>query len=554
MRVNIAFGLVTAILACSQLVDAQHEFRSKVQQPIELVKKPSHKINARAAPVGNDEAKQKQAIADFERDFSAVLKRRQIPGMMYTVVRQNKTIAASGIGIADMNKPDSKVDGDTLFMIGSCTKAMTAALFGTVVDEGKVKFTDKISSVLPRFRLKDPVASRECTFEDAMSHRTGLPRHDALLKLTTNDTVNDFLDRIQYLEPHNEFRSTWEYNNIMFGVAGQAAAAAVGLSYEEALQKRVFDKIGMKNALPGPKLLQGSGRKAAKGHDVVRAPGNDKNLTLIQNEDYTNVAVGGPAGNVLASANDVALYLRTLLANGLAPDGKTRVLSNTTMSEIFRSRMIYPNDGGDMPQPMFGKEQAYAQGWVNINYRGKHRVIQHGGAIDGFITLFALFPDDDLAIAASINQFSEFSSYAAVLDLADRFLGYNDVDWSEVYSKFVDQSRANAASHKPERIPGTQPSRPIDAYVGSFVHKSYGTVKITKKSDSASDAKDGLVLSLGPFTIPLVHAQYDVFTLPFGPEISFDIVFYTTDGSKTLNKINAAGFTQGLDELVFDRA
>ncbi|KAI8869651.1 beta-lactamase/transpeptidase-like protein [Ramicandelaber brevisporus] len=554
MRIAIALGVASLALACSQHVRAQYEFSvaSLFQQPVELVKKPSHKIRGRAAPIGGDDAKQKQALADFERDFSAVLKRRQVPGMMYTVVRQNKTIAASGLGATDMTKPDSKVDGDTLFMIGSVTKSMTAALFGTVADEGKVKFTDKISDTLPRFRLKDPIASLQCTFEDAMSHRTGLPRHDALLQLTKNDTVNDFLDRLRYLEPHTEFRSTWEYNNMMWAVTGHAAAAALGngVTYEDALQKRIFDKTDMKTALPGPRFLPGSGRKASTGHILVPTP-DGKNYTLIALPAYNDIGVGAPAGNVLASANDAAAYLRMMLAKGLAQDGKTRVLSNTTVSEIFRSRMVFGNDGGDMPQPIFSKEQTYAQGWFQLVYRGKHRIIQHGGAIDGFITLFALFPDDDLAIAASINQFTDFSSYAAVLDLADRFLGYDDVDWGALYGNFVDASLKKGLQ-KPERIPGTQPSRPIDAYLGNYMHKGYGTMRVTKR-DGVVDSKDGLLLSFGSLVLPLKHAQYDTYTLALGIETSFDVTFFSTNGAKSMSYINMASLEPALKELIFTK-
>ncbi|KAI8874008.1 hypothetical protein GQ42DRAFT_152261 [Ramicandelaber brevisporus] len=121
MRIHVA----SALFAALSLVAGQLEYHP-LSGELELVKLPSHKahkihtVHSRAAATAHfdADAQEKQIIADFEHDFSAVLKRRQVPGMMYTVVRQNKTIAASGLGVADMNNPDSKVDGDTLFMIG----------------------------------------------------------------------------------------------------------------------------------------------------------------------------------------------------------------------------------------------------------------------------------------------------------------------------------------------------------------------------------------------------------------------------------------------------
>ncbi|KAI8873787.1 beta-lactamase/transpeptidase-like protein [Ramicandelaber brevisporus] len=494
------------------------------------------------------DAQEKQIIADFEHDFSAVLKRRQVPGMMYTVVRQNKTIVASGLGVANMNNPDSKVDGDTLFMIGSMTKSMTAALFGTAVDEGKVKFSDRVSSVLPQFRLKDPVASLQCRFEDAMSHRTGLPRHDMLLSLAKNDTLDTFLDRLTHLEPHTEFRSNMEYQNHMWTVAGHAAAAAIGngVTYEEALKTRIFDKAGMKTALPGPKYLSQSKTKVSRGHVMELNP-DSKNYILAQYPGYNDIGISAPAGMVVATANDAAAYLRMMLGKGLARDGKTRVLSEETYNEIIRSRVVFPSLPVT-PSPMFAAEHSYGQGWFQTVYRKKHRVIHHGGAVEGFITMFAFFPDDDLAIAASINQFSEFSSYAAVYDLADRFLGYRDVDWGELYGKIADASRTE--KKQPEHVEGTHPSRPLEAFAGNYELKGYGTLRIELAKNDKGEPT--LNARIGAIECPLKHAQYDTFACRlFGSNIDF--TFFSTVASKTIDKVNIGDFEPALGEVVFSR-
>ncbi|KAI8873816.1 beta-lactamase/transpeptidase-like protein, partial [Ramicandelaber brevisporus] len=398
-----------------------------------------------------------------------------------------------------------------------------------------------------QFRLKDPVASLQCRFEDAMSHRTGLPRHDMLMLLAKNDTLSTFLDRLTHLEPHTEFRSNMEYNNHMWTVTGHAAAAALGngLTYEEALKARVFDKAGMKTALPGPKYLSQSKTKVSRGH-VMELDSDGKNYTLAQYPGYQDIGIGAPAGMVLATANDAAAYLRMMLGKGLAQDGKTRVLSEETYNEITRSRIVFPN-WPTTPPPMFAAEQTYTQGWFQTVYRKKHRVIHHGGVIDGFITMFAFFPDDDLAIAASINQFLEFSSSAAVFDLADRFLGYRDVDWGEVYGKFVDSGRAKK---QPKRVEGTHPSRPLEAFAGNYQLKGYGTLQVElAKSDNGEPV---LNASIGALECPLKHAQYDTFACRlFGS--NFDFTFFSTVASKTIDKVNVGDFEPSLGEVIFSR-
>ncbi|KAI8871602.1 beta-lactamase/transpeptidase-like protein [Ramicandelaber brevisporus] len=551
MRLHVAAVCVSALV----LVAAQFE-PPLTAGDVEIVNLLPHKLRslsnrrvAAAAAAAAATANEQQLIADFEHDFSALLKRRQVPGMIYTVVRQNKTIAASGVGIADANDPASKVDGDTLFMIGSVTKSMTAALFGTAVDEGKVKFTDKIHTVLPRFRLKDPFASQQCTFEDAMSHRTGLPRHDALFDLVQNSTLNEYIDRLQHLEPHTEFRSFWEYNNHMWAVTGHAAAAAIGkdVTYAEALKTRIFDKAGMKTALPNTKYLSQRKSKVSKGH--LLKPGADgQTPELATVSGYPDIGNGAPAGNVFATANDAAAYLRMMLGKGLAQDGKTRVFSESTYNEIIRSRMPTGSSSAAFPPTHFPLEQDYAQGWQIATYRKKHRVIHHGGAIEGFISLFAFFPDDDLAIAASVNNLMDRSSYAAVWDLADRFLGYRDVDWGETMGKIADDAFKKSLQ-KPERVPGTKPSRSLEAFVGSYEHKGYGKLRIDVEKSEDGDSQ--LAMSLAGFKCTLEHGQYDTFGCDLGGGV-VDFTFFSSSPSKKFDKINV-GIEPALPELIFKR-
>ncbi|KAI8871888.1 hypothetical protein GQ42DRAFT_161720 [Ramicandelaber brevisporus] len=235
-----------------------------------------------------------------------------------------------------------------------------------------------------------------------------------------------------------------------------------------------------------------------------------------------------------------------MLGKGLAQDGKTRVLSEETYNEILRSRVVFPN-WIRTPSSIFSADQLYAQGWYQMIYRKKHRVIHHDGIFPGYITLFAFFPDDDLAIAASINQSSESTSHAAVYDLADRFLGYRDVDWGEVYGKLTDSSRAKK---QPKRIEGTHPSRPLEAFAGNYQLKGYGTLRIElAKNDNGEPV---LNASIGEIECPLKHAQYDTFACRlFGNNIDF--TFFSTVASKTIDKVNVGDFEPSLGEVIFSR-
>ncbi|KAI8865999.1 beta-lactamase/transpeptidase-like protein [Ramicandelaber brevisporus] len=493
---------------------------------------------------------ERSIIESFERDFADVLRTNGVPGMTYAVVRANQTIAASGIGVADVTKPHSTVDADTLFMVGSVSKSMTAALLATLVDDGTLLFTSRIGDVLPLFRLKDPLASAQCTLEDAMLHRTGLPRHDGLLEVMKGQPPDAFFHKIKHLEPSTEFRSTFEYTNLMWATVGHAAAAAVdslNMTFEDAIQERIFDAIGMRNAVPRPNLLRPGISKPSAGH-YVKLADTRANDTTVAYDGYNDAGFGAPAAMVMASANDMAVYMRTLLNKGLTPNGD-RVLSTETVDALFRGRIPTDAMRGAFPTPYFTEEQKYGYGWFNSVYRGKHRIVHHGGAWDGFLTLVALFPDEDLAIAASVNMQHDFTANAAVLDLADRFFGYRDVDWALSFGKLVDDMR-DEKRKKPNYDRNKQISRPLEAYVGRYEHKGYAVAEVGLIKQS-SDSVPRLSVKLGHVEDVLQHAEYDTFvTIVDSQPINF--TFFSPNASKSMQKINIQ-LEPSIPEVIFTR-
>ncbi|KAI8869125.1 beta-lactamase/transpeptidase-like protein [Ramicandelaber brevisporus] len=471
--------------------------------------------------------------------------------MFYTVVRANRTIAASGLGVRNISDPGSNVDGHTLFLMGSVTKSLTAIILGTAVDAGNVSFSDKVSDILPGFRLKNPFASTEATLTDLMLHRTGVSPYDSLLLVTRNDSLQQFLDRVKHLEPHTPFRTQWEYNNAMWAITGHAAAAVVSTGtgdYGSTIKQQVFNKVGM------PDAVFGLDNVASKSN-VAKAHHSDPltNATVVD-PYFVDLHIASPAGMTFMSATDMSRYLRTLLNSGIAPPSLTdssdsspnQVVSSGTLASILNPGISLGNFGLGMNSPLyFSQDSQYAFGFYVGRYRGR-RFIQHGGVIQGFVTLFAVFPDDDLAISASVNKDFEFTSYAAVLDLADRFLmGYRDVDWAASYGNYSDTVAA-AKRERPVRIPGTHPSRTdLNDYAGGFVNKAFGTATITVLS-----AKDVvLLLKLGDLICPLIHYHYDTFECS---DSAIFVSYYSSGTSPTLDRINIR-LDPAMNETLFTR-
>jgi CubicO group peptidase (beta-lactamase class C family) len=114
-----------------------------------------------------------------------------------------------------------------------------------LVDEGKMRWDDKVTKYLPGFQLFDPYVTREITMRDVLSHRSGLGRRGDMLWMTAQYDRKEILRRIRFLEPNAGFRTEMGYQNIMFLAAGEAAGAASGLGYDALITTRILQPLGM---------------------------------------------------------------------------------------------------------------------------------------------------------------------------------------------------------------------------------------------------------------------------------------------------------------------
>src|SRR5436190_14910917 len=183
----------------------------------------------------------------FDAFVSDVLKEWNVPGMAIGIVQSNKTIYAKGFGYRDL-KQKLPVTTNTLFAIGSTTKAFTCVVLGTLVDEGKLDWDKPIRNYIPEFRLQDPHATELTTARDLVTHRTGLPRHDLVWYNNTSISRREVVQRLPYLEPNHAFREKFQYNNLMYVVAGHLIETITGQSWEENVRQRIFGPLGITNS------------------------------------------------------------------------------------------------------------------------------------------------------------------------------------------------------------------------------------------------------------------------------------------------------------------
>src|SRR5262249_38120356 len=160
--------------------------------------------------------------ATLDAVVEPMVKAFQVPGAAVAVVQDDKVVYLKGFGVRRRGA-DERVTPDTVFAIGSCTKAFTTTALAALVGDGKLAWDAPVRKHLEYFRLPDPLADREVTVRDLLCHRTGMPRHD-ILWYETDDLAAEVIRRYGLAKSSTSFRSTWEYANVPFTAAGEVLA------------------------------------------------------------------------------------------------------------------------------------------------------------------------------------------------------------------------------------------------------------------------------------------------------------------------------------------
>ena len=446
---------------------------------------------------------EKKAIVDVMAGFddfaSGALKSWNVPGAAIAVVSRGKVVYAKGLGTRDV-KNNLPVTADTLFAIGSCTKAFTTFVLGQLVDEGKLDWDKPVSRYLPGFRLSDATATQELTPRDLVTHRSGLPRHDLVWYNNQDLTRRDLVERLQYLPPSAELRAKYQYNNLMFLTAGYLIEQLTGKTWEEAVRTRIFAPLGMTHST----FLDADSQKTSDYAKPYREQDDD----TLKEIPFREVGNMGPAGSINSTANDIAKWLLVQLG-----DAHKELIQPSTLRELHTPQMAI---AGLPPEPEFGPA-SYAMGWVVDTYRG-HLRTTHGGAIDGFIASIALFPNDDAAVAVFANAGGTGYPDTIALHAADRVLQLPSKDWNRerLARRSARKVTAKAAQAKKgaTRKSGAA-SHPLDDYAGDYENPGYGVLRIVRNGDALKATYNGIAT-------PLEHWHYDVWNGMKGDDVTLE--------------------------------
>jgi CubicO group peptidase (beta-lactamase class C family) len=429
---------------------------------------------------GVDEAAVEQiarwALAEYE-----------VPGVAVAVVRDGKPVFVGGFGVRDLDsgKPVTK---DTAFQLASVSKTFAAAAAGLMVDDGKLKWEQPASQVLPSFALHTDYATRWANIRDFLVHRAGFPGFFGDLFDHLGYSRPDIVHRIRFVEPAYSFRDHPEYSNIGFFLAGEMVAAVGGAPFDEVVRQRIFGPLGMNRSGVAATMAESDG-DMARPHAVV-----DGKLRVIPpNLSRVFIAAGGLA----SSASDLASYLMMLAGDG--EFGGRRVLSPDAVRTIFEPVIAEEPGFAEFPPIDANSGFDYSPGWGIYHYNGL-RVAEKGGALDGIRTLVVLVPQKKFGLAVLANRNLTALPEAVRAAILQREFGRaGEADL---------QPAIREKSHKIEELllaPATRPEKPsapahpLADYTGVFTTDLFGQWEIAAK-DGALEVLAGPARYRGSLT------------------------------------------------------
>ncbi|MEW6456679.1 MAG: serine hydrolase [Acidobacteriota bacterium] len=474
---------------------------------------------------------QKVILKGFSEFVNVTMKEWKVPGLAIAIIKDGEIILSEGFGLRDVKK-GLKVTPQTLFAIGSCTKAFTAVSLGILVDEGKLDWDKPVRNYLPTFKLFDPIVTERMTPCDLITHRSGLPGHD-LVWYGSSLTRKELFDRLQYLELSKDFRLVWQYQNLMYLAAGLLVEQISGITWEEFVQKRILEPLGMKNS-------NFSVNESQKASDFALPYREEKNE--VKEIPFRNIDAMGPAGSMNSNVTEMANWILLNLNKGKF--GKNQIISEANLAQIHFPQMV-------IQQPIKYDELFYASygmGWLITAYRG-HLMISHGGGIDGFTALVTFMPRDKIGVVILTNMSGTPIPEIIACNVYDRFLGLDQIPWNKRIKDEVAKAKEEAEKAKKDkdkdRKPDTKPSHPLEEYAGDFEHPGYGVVSIRKEGDD-------LKATFNSMSFSVKHYHYDIFELTDDSTGSTKLASFSTDIKGNISSVSIQ-MEPAVKEIIFTR-
>ena len=447
----------------------------------------------------------KKEIPKVDQYIQQLMTEWEVAGSAVSIVYKDKVTFAKGYGYRDVaNK--LPVTTKTTFGIASNSKLFTSMAAAMLHEEKKLDLDKPVRTYMPELHFATGELDEKLTLRDMLSHRSGVPRWDGVWS-GSGYTLQEILDRLQYMKPTMGFREGYLYNNNMYAAAGALTAKVNGTTWEQLIQTKLFDPLEMKQSTFN---FEAATKKSEFSKDYLVGRVDKK---LKEYEPDTDCACWAPAAAIVSNVEELSNWMMAQI-NGGKFKGKQVIPSKAIIetikpNNIASKEMVYD-------EVFYG---LYGMGRSSTDYKG-HVMVSHGGVISGYRSTIAMLPKDSIAIIVLTNtaQGSPMAN-AAVYGITDRLLQLGESAWTTKIKKEITKQETKnwreLDSLKALKVKDTKPSHALADYAGTYEHKAYGKMIITLEGDH-------LRMKHRMWNEDLEHFHYDQFWSTEHPDMTIN--------------------------------
>lgn len=396
-----------------------------------------------------------------------------VPGIAVGIVHNDEVVLAKGYGIANINTGE-KVNSSTNFGIASNSKAFTTTAIALLIDQGKINWDDRVKKYIPEFKMYDDYVTENFTIRDLVVHRSGLGlgAGDLMVWPDGHDfTPDDIIQNIQHLKPVSDFRTKYDYDNLLYIIAGVVIERVSGKSWTDFIEENFIQPLNMNRTAASWNTLKD------RSNVIVPHVPIDGELKVV--DRYTNSIFDAAAG-LYSNVDDLIHWVKFQLNYGKTEDGR-QLVSEEQMRQLSTPQTLQPNRTTEPYNTLF---RAYGLGFQLQDMNGKLEV-SHTGGLEGIVTQIIMYPQLDLGIIVLTNQQSGAAFMSISNTIKDFYLGLPEKDWVEHYSELIAKRQGDADQIVSEVWKTVEENKKkriayIDTLVGTYEDPWFGQVEISQ--------------------------------------------------------------------------
>lgn len=403
----------------------------------------------------------------------------QVAGTAVAIVKDGKIIHEKGYGVIS-KKTNANVNEHTNFAIASNSKAYTTTALALLVEDGKIKWTDKVVDHIPEFKMYNAYVTENFNIQDLLTHRSGLGLGvgDLMFFPDGSDfTIDDLLSSFQYFKPVSAFRTQFDYDNLLYIVAGELIARVSGMSWEDFIKTRIFEPLNMDNTFAGLDLI--------KDTDNLAFPHNTSSGNFVVLPNFKEM-INGSAGGIYSNVNDISQWMLVHLNKGKYGENLDKQLfsieSQYEMWKIHTTTDVSRN-------PRYNSHfSGYGLGWDLEDKKG-NMIVSHTGGLPGMLSRTVLIPDLNVGIVVLTNTEPGGAGVFMTVSrtIVDSYLGLDDFQWTDKFYEYF-KARESEGDQVTKQVWETVEANNNvkineSDYIGVYKDNWFGNMEVFKKGN-----------------------------------------------------------------------